>query len=161
MIDFDIQFNSLFAHTGFAINIISIFLSVAQFMSGVMSINMPSFLRALNHLSPLSYAVRNLAPYSLRGITFTCSPSQQLPNGQCAVSTGEQVLDLYNLNTNPGLNIMALGVCAVVYRLVAYVLLKFLRTRWGELRERNGRGFKKFVGCKKGDGDESGTVSGA
>jgi len=56
---------------------------------------------------------------------------------------------------------MALGVCAVVYRLVAYVLLKFLRTRWGELRERNGRGFKKFVGCKKGDGDESGTVSGA
>jgi hypothetical protein len=126
-----------------------------------MSINIPSFLRALNHLSPLSYAVRNMAPYSLRGITFTCSPSQQLPDGQCAVSTGEQVLELYNLNTNPGLNIMALGVCAVVYRLVAYVLLKFLRTRWGELREGNGRGFKKFVGCKKDDGDETGTVSGS
>jgi hypothetical protein len=59
---------------------------------------------------------------------------------------------------------MALGVCAVVYRLVAYLLLKFLRTRWGELREANEKGFKKFVGCKKGDeavnGDESGMVSG-
>jgi len=68
---------------------------------------------------------------------------------------------LYNLNTNPGLNIMALGVCAVVYRLVAYLLLKFLRTRWGELREGNGRGFKRLVGCKKGDEVESGTMSGS
>jgi len=68
---------------------------------------------------------------------------------------------LYNLNTNPGLNIMALGVCAVVYRLVAYALLKFLRTRWGELREGNGRGVKRLVGCKKGDELESGTVSGS
>ena len=88
---------------------------------------------------------------------------QQLPNGQCAISTGEQVLELYNLDTNPGLNIMALGVCALVYRLVAYFLLKFLRTRWGELRDGvgNGRGFKNFVGCKKGDEVESGTVSGS
>lgn len=88
------KFNTLFQHTGFAVNLTSVFLSIAQFMSGVMSINMPSFLQGVNYLSPLRYAIRNLAPYSLRGITFTCTESQRLPNGECVISTGEQVLDV-------------------------------------------------------------------
>ena len=82
-------------------------------MSGVLSINMPSFLQGVNCLSPIRYAIRNLAPYSLRDITFTCNESQRLPNGECTISTGAQVLQLYDLDTNPGMNIMALGVCCV------------------------------------------------
>ena len=103
-------------------------------MSGIMSINMPSFLKGVNYLSPLRYAIRNLAPYSLRGLTFTCDATQRLPNGECTISTGLQVLELYELNANPGINIMALGVCAVVYRLLAYILLKATRKHWGDLR---------------------------
>jgi ABC-type multidrug transport system ATPase subunit len=126
-----IVFNTLFAHTGFAINITSLFLGLAQVMSGVMSINMPAFLKDMNHLSPLGYAMRNLAPYSVRDINFTCEDYQRLPNGACPITNGKEVLDLYKLDTNPGLNLLYLGVCTIVYRLLAYVLLKAARMKWG------------------------------
>lgn len=103
-------------------------------MSGVLSINMPGFLQGVNYLSPIRYVIRNLAPYSLRGIAFTCNDSQRLPNGECIISTGEQVLELYDLNTNPEMNIMALGVCTLVYRLLAFLLLKAMRTHWPNLK---------------------------
>jgi hypothetical protein len=124
------QFNTLFSHTGFAVNLTSVFLSIAQIMSGVMSINMPAFLRAFNYLSPLRYATRNLAPYSLANILFTCSDSQRLPDGQCPITTGKEVLQLYNLDTDPGLNLAMLGLITVLYRVLAYALLKVVRGHW-------------------------------
>lgn len=133
-----IMFNTLFRHTGFAVNVTSVILSVATLMGGVMSLNIPSFLAAFNHLSPIMWALGNLAPYSLRDQRFTCNDYQRLPNGECPISTGLQVLQLYNLDKNAGLNLLALGICAVVYRVVAYILLKAKRTHWN-LRERFGR----------------------
>lgn len=124
------QFNTLFAHTGFAVNLTSVFLSVAQFMSGVMSISMPKFLQGVNYLSPIRYAIRNLAPYSIRDLHFTCNSEQMLPDGTCSITNGLQVLELYDLNTNPGINLLCLGMCALVYRILAYLLLKASRTRW-------------------------------
>lgn len=103
-------------------------------MSGVQSISVPKFLQAWNHLSPLYYAMRNLAPYSLDGIMFTCDAAQRLPNGRCTIETGVQALDLYKLNTNPGMNLMALGITTVVYRILAYALLKVWRMHWGDGR---------------------------
>ncbi|EHL02103.1 putative Uncharacterized ABC transporter ATP-binding protein/permease [Glarea lozoyensis 74030] len=126
-----IMFNTLFAHTGFAINITSLFLGLAQVMSGVMSINMPAFLKDMNYLSPLGFAMRNLAPYSVRDIMFTCEDYQRLPNGACPITTGKEVLDLYKLDTNPRLNLLYLGICTIVYRLLAYALLKAARMKWG------------------------------
>jgi hypothetical protein len=130
------QFNTLFSHTGFAVNLTSVFLSVAQFMSGVLSINMPHFLQGVNFLSPIRYAIRNLAPYSLRHIIFTCSAEQRLPNGECTITTGKQVLQLYDLDANPAVNIAGLAACTIVYRLLAYVLLKGMRMHWEDWRER-------------------------
>jgi hypothetical protein len=101
-------------------------------MSGVMSIDMPDVLQGFNYLSPLRYVIRNLVPYSLKDIEFTCKDSQRLPDGKCTIETGKDVLRLYALDTNPAINIMALGVCAVVYRLLAYVLLKAMKTHWGD-----------------------------
>ena len=69
-------------------------------------------------------------PYTFRGQTFTCNEYQRLPNGACPIETGEQVLTLYNLNGNAGFNLLALAVCVVVYRGVAYLLLK-AKTHWG------------------------------
>ncbi|KAL3423811.1 ABC transporter [Phlyctema vagabunda] len=131
-----IMFNTLFAHTGFAVNLTSVFLSVAQIMAGVLSINMPSFLKAMNYLSPIRYAIRSLAPVSLRDINFTCGDVQRLPSGECTISSGAQVLALYDLDGDPGLNLMALGVCTVIYRLLAYVLLKVMRMHWGDRRRK-------------------------
>ena len=133
-----IVFNTLFNHTGFSVNLTSVVLSVATIMAGVLSLNVPSFLQAFNHLSPAKWAVGNLAPYSLQGITFTCTQTQQLPNGTCPITTGEQVLQLYNLDGNPGLNLLALGLCAVAYRVIAYLLLKVKKTNWG-WREKFGK----------------------
>jgi hypothetical protein len=98
-------------------------------MSGIMSISMPSFLNGVNYLSPIRYAVRNLAPYSLRGIDFHCTQAQ-LVDGVCPITSGEQVLELYDLNTNPGLNIMALAIATVIYRFLAYALLKAKKGDW-------------------------------
>ena len=108
----------------------SVLLSISLTMSGILSINMPAILSALNYLSPVRYAIRNLAPYSLRPILFTCNDQQRLPDGSCTISNGYQVLDLYNLNVEPGLEVLALGACALVYRVVAYLLLQVKRGRW-------------------------------
>ncbi|MCJ1338983.1 hypothetical protein MMC09_004272 [Bachmanniomyces sp. S44760] len=135
-----IMFNTLFSHTGFAVNVTSVILSVATLMGGVMSLNVPSFLAAFNHLSPIKWSLGNLAPYTLQGVVLTCSDTQKGPDGKCLVGTGEAVLELYNLNVDPRLNLLALAVTTLVYRGLAYLLLKAIKGRWGRRRRRRGKG---------------------
>lgn len=127
-----IMFNTLFAHTGLAVNIMGVFLSIAQAMAGILSINMPSLFKAINWLSPIRYATNAVAPYSLQGVKFTCSEEQRLPDRSCPISTGEEVLKLYRFDEEPAVNVAALAVCVVVYRVLAYTLLKATRARWRE-----------------------------
>ncbi|XXH01594.1 hypothetical protein Hte_007954 [Hypoxylon texense] len=131
-----IMFNTVFNHTGFAVNVISILLSVAQIIAGLMSIDQPALFKIFNYINPLKYATAALAPFSLRGVRFTCDDSQRLPTGQCAIETGEQVLDLYKLNVDPVVHIGALAATVVVYRLVAWLLLRLARTRWKSVVEK-------------------------
>ncbi|KAL8653372.1 MAG: hypothetical protein Q9226_003875 [Calogaya cf. arnoldii] len=123
-----IMFNTLFAHTGFAVNVTSVILSLANIMGGVMSLDIPAFLQAWNHLSPIKWCLGNLAPYTLRGLHFTCPDGEEQCGG---LRTGEEVLTLYNLDTDPGKNLAALGACVVIYRLVAWGLLELKRKRSG------------------------------
>ncbi|KAH8881403.1 P-loop containing nucleoside triphosphate hydrolase protein [Thozetella sp. PMI_491] len=132
-----IMFNTLFSHTGFAVNLISVFLSVAQVMSGILSINMPELFVAFNYLSPIRYAIRGFAPFAFKGVVFTCTDEQKLPNGDCFIKDGEQVLDLYNLNDNGVVNIVSLLGCVVAYRLIAWALLRVVRTRWKDKASAN------------------------
>ncbi|CAZ82409.1 unnamed protein product [Tuber melanosporum] len=126
-----IFFNTLFRHTGFSVNVTSTVLCIAIFMSGIMSIDVPAPLEAFNYLSPLRYAVRSLTPYSLDGVTFTCTPSQRLPGGNCPIETGKQVLQLYGLDEDPKWNLVALAVVTVVYRVMAFAMLKLQRMQLG------------------------------
>lgn len=125
-----IIFNTLFNHTGFAVNVTSVVLSIAQIMGGGMSLHLPSFLQAFNHLSPIKWAIGNLAPYTLADVHFSCTEDQQLANGQCPVMDGTDVLNLYNLNGNARLNLLAVGICVIVYRVLAFLILKAKRRRW-------------------------------
>jgi len=76
----------------------------------------------------------------LQPINFTCDDEQRLPDGNCTITTGYEVLDLYNLNVDPAPMMAALGACAVIYRLVAFALLKAKKTKWGDWwRERRGK----------------------
>lgn len=130
-----IMFNTLFGHTGFAVNLISVFLSVAQTMAGVLSIDMPEFLEAMNYLSPIRYSTRAIAPYSLAGVEFSCTSAQQLPGGACPIEDGEDVLDLYRLNVDAVVNIAALGASVVVYRLLAWGVVMLARARFERTRK--------------------------
>ncbi|KAJ3488823.1 hypothetical protein NLG97_g6123 [Lecanicillium saksenae] len=125
-----IMFNTLFQHTGFAVNIMGVFLSVANGMAGVLSINMPQAFKAVNYLSPIRYATRAMAPYALRGVKFHCTNEQTLPDGSCPITTGEEVLDLYDFNVDPNVNAYCLLACVVIYRLIAWALLRVTRARW-------------------------------
>ncbi|KAI6780236.1 putative ABC transporter ATP-binding protein/permease-like protein [Emericellopsis cladophorae] len=132
-----IMFNTLLPHTGFAINVMGIFLSVANTMAGILSIDMPDLFQAVNYLSPIRYATRAVAPYSLRGVEFTCNDSQRRPDGRCLIETGQDVLDLYKFEEGPLVNIGALAACVVVYRILAWALLRVVRGRWREkMREK-------------------------
>lgn len=134
-----IMFCTLFSHVGFAVNVISTLLSISSILGGVMSLNVNEVLQGINHLSPIKYSIANLAPYSMHGQHFDCSPVQRLADGSCPIDTGEQVLALYNLNKDGPMNVMALGVCTIIYRVVAYAFLKAARShrmmeRWREWR---------------------------
>ncbi|KAI5294087.1 hypothetical protein KEM52_004719 [Ascosphaera acerosa] len=119
---------TLFTNVGFAVNILSLFLSIATIMGGVMSLKVPGFLAALNHLSPLKYSLANIAPYALTGVHFTCKDSQRLPDGSCPISTGEQVLQMYKLDKAPKYWVLGTGVATIIYRLLAYAVLKMARS---------------------------------
>ncbi|KAK1994894.1 ABC transporter [Colletotrichum falcatum] len=134
-----IMFNTLFGHTGFAVNITSVVMSIANTMAGILSIDMPEVFKIFNYLSPIRYATRAMAPYSLESVAFTCTAGQRLPNGRCPVETGEDVLNLYKLNVDPKVNIAALAGCVIVYRLVAWALLRGVRTRLDGSKKRSGR----------------------
>jgi ABC-type multidrug transport system ATPase subunit/ABC-type multidrug transport system permease subunit len=123
-----IVFCTLFDHVGFSVNVTSVILSISTIMGGIMSLNLNKVLQGFNHLSPIKYAVANLAPYSMRHQIFTCTDAERLPNGQCPITAGVQVLDLYNLDTNPGLNVLWLGISVIVYRLLAYAVVKGVRS---------------------------------
>jgi ABC-type multidrug transport system ATPase subunit len=124
------MFNTLFASTGFAVNLTSVVLSLGVLMSGVLSTNLASFLDAFNHLSPGKWGVANMAAYTLKGFEFTCTQAERGPDGKCPISTGEDALRLYNLDVDGPLNLVYLVVVTVGYRIAAYLLLKAVRSRW-------------------------------
>ncbi|KAI4527641.1 P-loop containing nucleoside triphosphate hydrolase protein [Schizophyllum commune Loenen D] len=134
-----IIFNTLFQSTGFALNVTSTILSIGTFMSGLLSVDMPGFLEGINYISPLKYATENLMPYTLRGMTFTCEDFQRLPDGRCPLETGEQVLQLFNMDIDPAPRLGAVVATTVVYRIVAYLVLRLVRTDVGGLWRRGRR----------------------
>lgn len=123
-----IVFCTFFSHVGFSVNFTSVVLSIATILGGIMSLNVNEVLQALNHLSPIKYSIANLAPYAMRNQQFTCMDAQRLPDGRCPIENGRQVLQLYNLDKDAAMNVMALGVCTIVYRIVAYAVLKVMRS---------------------------------
>ncbi|KAL1967562.1 hypothetical protein VTN77DRAFT_3077 [Rasamsonia byssochlamydoides] len=143
-----IMFCTLFDHVGFSVNVTSVLLSISTILGGIMSLNVNGVLQALNHLSPIKYSIANLAPYSMRNQHFTCTAAERLPNGQCPIETGLQVLQLYNLDTNAALNVLALAITTVVYRLVAYMLVKAVRCHgfWDRIK-----GMRRWLKLKKSD----------
>lgn len=96
-----------------------------------MSIDMPAFFKGANYLSPNKYASTALSIETFKDFEFTCTDAQKLPGSHCAIQTGQQVLDMYNYHTSLASNIGALVGVTVVYRLLAYMVLRLSQADFG------------------------------
>lgn len=121
-------FNTVLDHMGIATNVLSNVLTIGLFMGGTMALNMPGFFKALNYLSPLRYAVLATAELVFEGQAFECIGG----GTDCVLSTGEAVMEQYHLKSNFSVNMGAVAVVVVVYRLIAIATLelkvRYLRT---------------------------------
>lgn len=139
---FGMIFFTMFSHTGLAVSVMTVVLSISVHLGGVLSIGIDKFLSGINHISPIKWQVGALSSYSLQGIKFSCTPEQELSNGRCPIETGEQVLDLYQLNVDTTKFALALLGVTIAYRLLAYIGLKSRKLEWKSLAH-------KFVRVKQ------------
>jgi hypothetical protein len=98
-------------------------------MAGYISIDMPAFLRCVSYLSPTTWGCYVLTNVVFQQETFTCSASERDSDGDCPYSTGEEVLDLYNMGGGGGAYGMAyhmymLAVVTVCVFALSYVVLR-------------------------------------
>ena len=96
-----------------------------------MSIEMPAFFKGINYISPSKYAVATVSIKTFTDFEFTCTDAQRLPDGHCAIQTGQQVLDMLNYRTSLASSLGALVGVTVVYRLIAYVVLRLSKADFG------------------------------
>ena len=100
---------------------------------------MPAFFKGANYSSPLRYIAASLSIKAFAGFEFTCTDVQRLPDGYCPIQTGQQVLDLLDLHTSLASNIVALVAVTVIYRLIAYLVLRISRADIGAKKNRGMR----------------------
>lgn len=67
---------------------------------------------------------------SLRGVVFQCKPDQLSADGTCPVNTGDDVLRLYNLDVSTTGYSLGMVACLLIYRIIAYGLLKVKLMHW-------------------------------
>ena len=103
-----------------------------------MSIEMPAFFKGINYISPSKYAVATVSIKTFTDFEFTCTDAQRLPDGSCPIQTGQQVLDLLNYHTSLASNIGALVAVTVVYRVIAYVVLRLSKADFGVAKKGGG-----------------------
>jgi hypothetical protein len=119
-----IMFLSFIEHTALAISIMSVVLSTCTALNGAFSLNMLNWISALNSLSPSKWQVQAALSSSLRGVRFSCDETELLDHGQCPVSSGDQLLGLYNMDVSTTKAVCILAAVTIGYRLLAYIALK-------------------------------------
>lgn len=67
---------------------------------------------------------------SLRGVVFYCTPSQLSADGTCPITSGDEVLKLYNLDVDTTAYALGMVACVIIYRLIAYGFLKLKLVQW-------------------------------
>ena len=100
-----------------------------------MSIDMPAFINGVNYLNPCKYAAATISIKAFTNFEFTCTDTQRLLDGSCPTRTGQQVLDLLNYHMSLASNIGALVAVTVVYRLIAYTVLRLSKADFGVTKQ--------------------------
>jgi ABC-type multidrug transport system ATPase subunit len=119
-----IMFLSFIEHTALALSVMSVVLSTCTALNGAFSLDMLSWIGALNSLSPSKWQVQAALSSSLRGVKFSCDDTELLDHGECPVSSGDQLLELYNMDVSTAKAACILAAVTIGYRLLAYIALK-------------------------------------
>ncbi|KAG0349768.1 hypothetical protein BG005_010705 [Podila minutissima] len=127
-----IAFSTLVSHAGLNIAVMSAVIAIFSYMTGFMSLNIPEFLKVINHISLFKYGSLVMTRNEFDGLVFDCTQEQTM-TGACPYPTGEAALDLLKFNGVDWNLYMGLFVAVVVaYRLVAWLVLvlKVKSNRW-------------------------------
>lgn len=128
-----ILFNTVFDHTGFAINVISVFLCVAVIMSGLLSLQMPKFFQGINWISPVYYSVMssiNIVFEDEKKFTCPVGGAGSYGNGTCIFNNGQEVIDGYKIRKNYRKLFWLLAIVTVCYRAISYLGLYTRLKKW-------------------------------
>jgi ABC-type multidrug transport system ATPase subunit len=119
-----ILFCSLVYHVGFSVTLMNLVLSLATVTAGLMTVDFPAVVDAFNRISVLPYVAKVLVKNEFEGMTFTCTKSQLVAGGICPLTTGEQVLSLYKMDSvNVAENMLIIACMVVGYRLLSLLVL--------------------------------------
>jgi hypothetical protein len=130
-----VAFCSMFYHIGFTVNIVSVILSIFSIMSGFLTVSsMPLALDYFNNVSPIHWGAWILANVAYNDVVFTCSPQQQLSNGDCPTQSGEQVLALYGFAGVNGRYGYWFHVLMLLTIILAMGTISFSILRWRALK---------------------------
>ncbi|KAH3760906.1 ABC2 type transporter superfamily protein [Pelomyxa schiedti] len=92
--------------------------------------SVPTFLAWIQWLSFLKYGYAILVKNEMAGQTFYCNPDE-LINGQCPLTSGDDVLKYYNLDgANPLIYFFVLLGTVVLIRMISIVVLVFKVSRY-------------------------------
>jgi ABC-type multidrug transport system ATPase subunit len=129
---FGILFCAFIQHAGFAVSLVNALLSTFTIMAGFLAFSMPAGIKTINYISLLRYTSRLNAVYEFRGQPITCLPDQ-ITAGVCPITSGSQVLELYGFDASVSaetLDWVMSAVLVIVYRLIAFLALKYNRSRF-------------------------------
>jgi hypothetical protein len=101
----------------------------AGIMAGYISLSMPIELRYISYISPVTWGAYILTNVVFQQATFTCDSDQKDSQGNCPTSTGEQVLDLYDMGGGGGAygmtyHMYMLAIVTSMFLLVTYIVLR-------------------------------------
>ena len=94
---------------------------------------MPDVIVKINYISPLKWGAWILTNTAFKGETFTCT---ETIGGQCAISTGEQVIELYGMTVAKGdggmqFHLWVVAIVTAGYMVLAFVILRIRMSNQG------------------------------
>jgi hypothetical protein len=96
-------------------------------MAGFISVSMPQFLTDLSNISPMYWGAYIMSNVAFEGETFTCD-QESIDNGSC-LTTGDEVLELYNFGGRDGKYGLTFHYWIVAVLVCIYFMIAVLAVR--------------------------------
>jgi len=98
-------------------------------MAGFMSLQMPLGLRYISYISPTTWGAYIITNVAFQQETFSCDDNERNSLGNCPISTGEELLQLYDMDGGGGPYGMVWHMIWLIVVTVCYILAAFIVVR--------------------------------